>query len=146
MGDFAAKLSQRSTLSMEYDRGQGGRYNRYFLSLSFILDNPLGMGLFEIDKYFPEPIHNFWLSSFMNYGWLAGAAWTALIALSFRITYVNYRQSESPLCILFFMSFMSIFSCALLHQAERWRFFWMFAGLLWGLNVRNFQPAEGRAR
>jgi hypothetical protein len=129
---------------MEYDRGQGGRYNRYLLSLSYILDNPLGMGLFEIDKIFPEEIHNIWLSSFMNYGWLAGFAWTLLVVLSFRVTFVNYRITKSPICILLFVSWMAIFSCAMLHQAERWRHFWMFAGLLWGFNHRNFPTGSPR--
>jgi hypothetical protein len=141
MGDFGAKLAQRFTLAMEYDRGEGGRYNRYLLSIAFILDHPLGMGLFEIDKYFPEPIHNIWISSFMNYGWLAGVAWTLMVVLAFRITLVNYRRTESPICVLFYLSWMAIFSCALLHQAERWRHFWMFAGLLWGFNWRNFAAA-----
>jgi hypothetical protein len=140
MDEFGAKLAQRFTFAMEYDRGQGGRYNRYLLSISYILDHPLGMGLFEIDKYFPEPIHNIWLSSFMNYGWLAGFAWTLLVILSVRITIVNFQMTRNPLCILMWISWMAIFSCALLHQAERWRHFWMFAGLLWGFNWQNFQP------
>ena len=144
MDEFAAKLAQRFTLAMEYDKGQGGRYSRYLLSLSFILDNPLGMGMFEIDKYFPEPIHNIWLSSFMNYGWLAGVSWTLLVILSCWVTFFNFRLTRSSICILFFVSWMGVFSCALLHQAERWRHFWMFAGLLWGFNYRNFQPAASR--
>ena len=59
-------------LAETYDLGQFGRYNRYLLAIPMILQNPLGLGLFEIDKYFPEPIHNIWISAFLNYGWIAG--------------------------------------------------------------------------
>ena len=60
------------------------RYSRYLLSIPMILENPFGLGMLEIDKYFPEPVHNIFISSFVNYGWLAGVAWILLTLLSFK--------------------------------------------------------------
>ena len=73
---FAQMIVESSKLAETYDLGQFGRYNRYLLAIPMILQNPLGLGLFEIDKYFPEPIHNIWISAFLNYGWIAGFDWT----------------------------------------------------------------------
>jgi hypothetical protein len=142
---FAEMLTGRFKIAEEYDLGYFGRYNRYLLSVPLILDHPLGLGLFEIDKIFPEPIHNIWISSFLNYGWLAGFAWTLLMVLSVQQAWYNWKRSGDELFLLILFSWLSVISCAMLHQAERWRFLWLFTGMLWGLNYRNFTPASREA-
>ena len=139
---FAHMLSQRSTIAETYDLGHFGRYNRYLLAFPMILDHPLGLGLFELDKIFPEPIHNIWISSFLNYGWLAGFAWTLLMVLSVQQAWYNWRACRNDLSLYLLFSWLAIMSCAMLHQGERWRFLWMFTGLLWGFNYRNFIAAS----
>jgi hypothetical protein len=143
--NFGDKLFDRLTVAKEYDSGHFGRYNRYLLSIPFILDHPLGMGIGQINRYFPEPIHNIFISSFLNYGWLAGAAWLLLIALSVRHAWVNWRATGHPLAILMFCCFLSQVLCAVLHQCEQWRSLWMFMGLHWGFTIANFAPAAARA-
>ena len=142
---FAEMLTGRFKIAEEYDLGYFGRYNRYLLSVPLILDHPLGLGLFEIDKIFPEPIHNIWISSFLNYGWLAGFAWTLLMVLSVQQAWYNWKRSGDELFLLILFCWLSVISCAMLHQAERWRFLWLFTGMLWGLNYRNFIPASREA-
>jgi hypothetical protein len=44
--------------------------------------------------------------------------------------------------VLLFFCFLSQMLCAFLHQAEHWRHFWMYMGLLWGFNARYFLPAR----
>ena len=142
---FAEMLTGRFKIAEEYDLGYFGRYNRYLLSVPLILDHPLGLGLFEIDKIFPEPIHNIWISSFLNYGWLAGFAWTLLMVLSVQQAWYNWKRSGDELFLLMLFCWLSVVSCAMLHQAERWRFLWLFTGMLWGLNYRNFMPVSREA-
>src|SRR5580692_67994 len=142
---FAEMLTGRFKIAEEYDLGYFGRYNRYLLSVPLILDHPLGLGLFEIDKIFPEPIHNIWISSFLNYGWLAGFAWTLLMILSVQQAWYNWKRSGDELFLLILFCWLSVMSCAMLHQAERWRFLWLFTGMLWGLNYRNFMPVSRQA-
>jgi O-Antigen ligase len=137
---FAEMIGDRFKLAETYDLGYFGRYNRYLLAIPMILENPLGLGLFEIDKYFPEPIHNIWISAFLNYGWIAGFAWTLLMVLSVQQAWYNWRRSRNGLCLLILFCWLAVMSCAMLHQAERWRFLWLFTGMLWGLNYRNFAP------
>ena len=140
---FAQMIVERSKLAETYDLGQFGRYNRYLLAIPMILENPLGLGLFEIDKYFPEPIHNIWISAFLNYGWIAGFDWTLLMVLTVQQAWYNWKRSKNTLCLVMLFSWLSIICCAMLHQGERWRFLWLFTGMVWGLNYRNFAaPSE----
>jgi hypothetical protein len=144
---FGDKLADRLTLAKDYDSGHGGRYNRYLLAWPIILDNPLGIGILEVYRYFPEPIHNIALSSFLNYGWISGSAWLLLMLLSVRLAIRNWQVAKDPLVVLTFLSAASVVLCALLHQGEHWRFLWLFLGLFWGFNAAAFAtaPANGAA-
>ena len=137
---FAQMIAERSKLAESYDLGQFGRYNRYLLAIPMILENPLGLGLFEIDKYFPEPIYNIWISAFLNYGWIAGFDWTLLMVLTVQQAWYNWKRSRNTLCLVMLFSWLAIICCAMLHQGERWRFLWLFTGIVWGLNYKNFAP------
>ena len=142
---LAERLADRSTLAKDYDLGQGGRYNRYVLAIPFILDNPLGLGLLELERYFEEPIHNIWVSSFLNYGWLAGFAFTLLLIFTVAISVSNLRRSGDPIFMAVTLAWLAVVSCAFLHEAERWRHLWLITGLVWGVSVRRIaaRPAGG---
>jgi O-antigen ligase len=142
---FEAKVFDRSTIAKDYDVGPKGRYSRYLLSIPIILENPLGLGLLEVDKYFPEPIHNLYIGSFLDYGWIAGVVMLLLTALAFKIAFENERATRSPISMWLGFSLLTQLPCALLQQVEHWRHLWMFLGLLWGFNIRNF-PAVVTAR
>jgi hypothetical protein len=141
---FADKMADRLTLAKDYDSGHGGRYNRYLLAWPIILDNPLGIGILEVYRYFPEPIHNIALSSFLNYGWISGCAWLLLMLLSIRLAIRNWQVSKSPLAVLSFLCAASVILCAFLHQGEHWRHLWMFLGLFWGFNAAAFADAPAK--
>lgn len=134
--DFADKLADRSTIAKDYDLGHGGRYSRYALSIPIILDNPLGIGLLQVERIFDEPLHNIVLNSFMNFGWLAGFTLLAIVIVSITISVTNYRRSRDPIFLFMLICWASIFTAALVHEAERWRHLWLFTGLVWGLRPR----------
>jgi hypothetical protein len=135
---FQDKLMSRLTVAEPYDLGRMGRYNRYVLAIPLILDHPFGLGMLQIDKIFPEPIHNVFISSFVNYGWLAGMAWLLLILLSVKIAAQNQRATGSPVAVWLSFSLAAQLPCALLQQVEHWRHLWMLMGLLWGFKIANF--------
>lgn len=139
---FEQKVIARATLGEKYDTEKGGRYDRYYRSIPMILDHPTGLGMLQIDRYFPEPIHNIFLSSFLNYGWLAGVSWLLLTFLSFRIAWQNQRITHSPFAMWLSFSLLAQLPCAMLQQVEHWRHFWLLLGLLWGFGVRNFLAAR----
>jgi positive regulator of sigma E activity len=143
---FQEKLMSRLTLAEPYDLGRMGRYARYVLAIPLILEHPFGLGMLQIDKIFPEPIHNIFISSFVNYGWLAGVAWLMLTILSVKVTFRNYAATKSPVAVWLGFSLGAQLPCALLQQVEHWRHLWMFFGLVWGFNIANFvrRPAPAR--
>lgn len=136
---FDDKVLDRFTLAKDYDLGEQGRLNRYVNSVDFILSAPRGLGLLVYERMHPEPIHNIWISSFMNYGWLAGFAWSFLVLFAVVLSLRNYRATRDPIVLTLMLGWLGIFSCALLHEAERWRHLWLMTGLLWGLNAGNWR-------
>lgn len=135
--EFSEKLLERLTFAKSYDLGEEGRYGRYLLVLPMILENPIGVGVLQLEKIFPEPIHNIWLSSFVNYGWLAGFAWIALVISSVVVAIRNYQQTQGEITVVLLLSLVGIVMCASLHEGEHWRHMWLAFGLVWGLNAGN---------
>lgn len=135
--DFTEKLFDRLTFAKSYDLGEDGRYARYLLVLPMILQNPIGVGVLQLEKIFPEPIHNIWLSSFVNYGWGGGVAWVVLAVGSVMVSIRNYRQTKSEIPVALLIALLGIVMGATLHEGEHWRHMWLFYGLVWGLNTFN---------
>ncbi|ODT70744.1 MAG: hypothetical protein ABS75_11485 [Pelagibacterium sp. SCN 63-23] len=148
--EFTEKLLDRLTFAKSYDLGEQGRYNRYLLVLPMIMENPLGLGVLQLDKIFPEPIHNIWLSSFVNYGWGGGFSWILLVSGSVIISVLNYRRTRSDIPIVLLLSLIGPILGASLHEGEHWRQMWMHFGLIWGLDPsilnRGFPSGEGVKR
>jgi hypothetical protein len=143
--EFTQKFLQRLTFAESYDLGREGRYGRYLLVLPMILDNPMGLGVLQLEKIFPEPIHNIFLSSFVNYGWAGGITWLVLVITSIVVAVENYLRTRSPVAVLLLFTFLSVVMCASLHEGEHWRHLWLFIGLLWGFTPANFRSAEASA-
>jgi O-antigen ligase len=146
--DFTEKLLDRLTFAKSYDLGEDGRYGRYLLVLPMILQNPIGVGVLQLEKIFPEPIHNIWLSSFVNYGWGGGVAWFVLAVGSVVVSIRNYRRTQSEIAIALLISLVGIVMCASLHEGEHWRHMWLMFGLVWGFSTFSFRsgtrPATAR--
>lgn len=142
--EFTAKLLDRLTIAKSYDLGEEGRYSRYLLVLPMILQNPIGVGVLQLEKIFPEPIHNIWLSSFVNYGWLAGFAWITLVVSTVVVSVLNYRRSGDDISIVLMLSIIGIVMCSSLHEGEHWRHMWLTYGLVWGFAppLRRPRPAS----
>lgn len=141
---FDDKVLDRFTLAKDYDLGEQGRLGRYVGSIDFILRFPRGLGLLQYERMFPEPIHDIWISSFMNYGWSAGFAFTLIVMFAVIKSVRNYRLTRDPVCLTILLAWAGIAACAMLHEAERWRHLWLMTGLVWGVNPRNW-ALPGRA-
>ncbi|SFZ82237.1 O-antigen ligase like membrane protein [Devosia enhydra] len=139
--EFMDKLLDRLTFAKSYDLGEEGRYRRYLLVLPMILQDPIGLGVLQLEKIFPEPIHNIWLSSFVNYGWGGGFSYITLAVGSVVVSILNYRRTRSELAIALLLSLAGIIFCSSLHEGEHWRHSWLFYGLVWGFNASLMMPA-----
>jgi hypothetical protein len=144
--EFSERFLERLTIAQPYDLGEQGRYGRYLLVLPMILQNPIGVGVLQLEKIFPEPIHNIWLSSFVNYGWGGGISYVWLAIGSVVVSLRNYRRTQNDIPIVLMASLIGIVMCATLHEGEHWRHMWLLFGLVWGLNAFEFgAAAETRA-
>lgn len=139
--EFSAKFFDRLTFAKSYDLGEEGRYRRYLLVLPMILQNPMGLGVLQLEKIFPEPIHNIWLSSFVNYGWLGGFTWLTLVISTVYVGIQNYRRTRSEVMVALLISLIGIIMCTSLHEGEHWRHLWLAFGLVWGFSTLNFPAA-----
>lgn len=144
--EFSDKFLDRLTLAKAYDLGEEGRYSRYLLVLPMILQNPIGVGVLQLEKVFPEPIHNIWLSSFVNYGWLAGFTWITLVISTIYVATQNYRRTRNEVAIALLISVIGIIMCTSLHEGEHWRHLWLAFGLVWGFSTLNFPVEPVRVR
>ncbi len=79
---IAVLFKERATLQQSYDVNEQGRFARHAMGAIFALDIPLGIGPLQFNKYFTEDPHNSYLNAFMAGGWLSGACYPALVALS----------------------------------------------------------------
>jgi hypothetical protein len=140
--EFTTKFLGRFTLAEPYDLGEEGRYARYLLVLPMIIQNPMGIGVLQLTKIFPEPIHDIWLSSFVNYGWVAGFAWIILAVASVVVSLLNYRRTRDEITVALLISLIGIVWCASLHEGEHWRHMWLMYGVVWGLCTLNFAPGK----
>jgi hypothetical protein len=143
--EFTAKLLDRLTFAKSYDLGEEGRYHRYLLVLPMIMQNPIGLGVLQLEKIFPEPIHNIWLSSFVNYGWGGGVAWVTLAIGSVVVSIRNYRRTGNEIAIALLISLVGIVLCSSLHEGEHWRHMWLLYGLVWGFNAAHLVNAPKAA-
>lgn len=138
--EFSEILLDRLTFAKAYDLGEQGRYARYMLVIPMILQNPIGVGVLQLEKIFPEPIHNIWLSSFVNYGWGGGVAWVTLVVASFVVSLRNHRRTGSEIPIVLLFALIGVVLGATLHEGEHWRHMWLCFGLVWGFSAANFMP------
>ena len=102
--DIVADLfKQRASLEQSYDLGAQGRFARYGLGAILALDKPFGIGPLQFSKYFPEDTHNSFLNAFMSGGWLSGACYPALVAITlvfgFRAVFVRTRWQQTSITV-----------------------------------------------
>ncbi len=141
--DLNNLASQRFALTQSYDEGRGGRLNRYLLSLGYILQYPFGLGPHKFEQWFGEPIHNFFLSSFLNYGWLAGICWLSFVSLMiFYAIKMRKYANDTLFYTAILLGLLFQLSEALLHQTEHWRHMWMLIGIMWGLVAQSTRTAN----
>ncbi len=131
----ADMFQQRARLVQEYDGARLGRFARYALGFQMVMENPLGLGALEFNKYFPEDEHNVYLKGFTTYGWLGGTVYLLLVGWTFkRLVPLLFKQRPwTP----FLQSVFAVLVAHMILQAiidtDHWRHMYMLYGIAWGL-------------
>jgi hypothetical protein len=134
--DAVADLfKQRASFVQSYDLGEQGRFARYARGAVMALDQPIGIGPLQFNKYFTEDTHNSFLNAFMSGGWLAGVFYPALVALTlvfgFRMVFVRTPWQQTAIAV--FAGYFGVATESFVIDSDHWRHTFLLMGVMWGL-------------
>jgi hypothetical protein len=134
--DIVADLfKQRASFEQSYDLGEQGRFARHLRGAILALDWPLGIGPLQFNKYFPEDTHNSFLNAFMSGGWLGGASYPALVALTlvfgFRAVFVRAPWQQTTIAV--FAGYFGVATESFIIDTDHWRHTFLLMGVMWGV-------------
>jgi hypothetical protein len=139
-------IVERAKAIQPYDVGPGGRFWQQQLALNAILDNPNGLGPFEFFRIFGLQQHNVYMQGFLVYGWLGGAAYLALVAITlvFGLLTVSVPTPWQYYLITAYAVFVGEAFEGLIVDTDHWRHFFLVLGLVWGLGAAtiNFRRRQ----
>ena len=138
---------ERAKAIQPYDVGPGGRFWEQKLALDVILDHPNGLGPFEFSRLFGTQQHDVYMQGFLVYGWLGGAAYLTLVAVTLAI---GLRAALAPCpwqnyLIAAAATFAGEACEGLLVDTDHWRHFFLLLGLIWGLTAATINFSRRRA-
>ena len=139
---------ERAHVIQSYDVGPGGRFSDQRLALDLILEHPNGMGPFGFSTTFGNQQHNVYMQGFLVYGWLGGAAYLTLVAITLLLG-LRVLALPSPwqyYLIAAYATFVGEAGEGLIIDSDHWRHFFLLLGLIWGLTAAtvNFCRSANR--
>jgi hypothetical protein len=129
----ATLFRERASLTQGYDTGHTGRFGRYFLAISMMLEYPFGLGPLQFQ--FPEAPHNTYLNSFITGGWISGAAYLTLtlVTLVSGLRFVFVATPWQRAYHAVYVAFIGVAAESIIIDSDHWRHYFLILGVLWGL-------------
>ncbi len=139
-------FQQRASLFQDYDEGQTGRFGGQRLGALVALDNPLGIGPVQFTKIFGSEAHNTFVTTFLDGGWLGGAAWiaTAAVTLVMGLRHVFERTPWQRAYIAIYAAFVGEVAESYIIDVHHWRHYYLTMGLVWGLMLARRHQSSTR--
>ena len=132
---ISAMFFERAKLVQSYDAARLGRFARYALGFSMVMDHPLGLGPLEFRHYFPEDEHNTYMKAFTTYGWIGGLSYIALvgwtIARLFPLAFQPRPWQAFAQCVFAVLVGHALISAVI--DTDRWRHLYLLYGVAWGM-------------
>lgn len=127
-------MVQRASLEQSYDVGHGGRFTNHTIGWRMVLEQPLGIGIFQFSVVTGSDVHNTYLNGFLSYGWLGGVSLIALtlITLAYGFRYVLAATRWRPMFICVFSTWVVLMIEAAVIDVDHWRHMWALLGMTWG--------------
>jgi hypothetical protein len=135
---------ERAHVLQSYDVGPGGRFTDQRLALGFILEHPNGMGPFGFATVFLNQQHNVYMQGFLVYGWLGGAAYLTLVAVTLLLG-LRVLAVPSPwqyYLIAAYATFVGEVGEGSIIDSDHWRHFFLLLGLVWGLSIATINSCR----
>jgi hypothetical protein len=141
-------LTDRFTLTKDYDEGETGRFGNQKRSIPLLMERPNGFGPLRFRLRFGFEPHNSYIGGFANGGWLGGFSFIALVLLTTVVgvrlcltpsPYRTLAQGIVPPTLMFFMQAFQI-------DIEHWRHVYIMFGMVWGLECARLRWLAGAAQ
>jgi hypothetical protein len=142
----------RAKAVQPYDVGANGRFGLQEIAIGAILDHPNGMGPAQFGITYGGQQHNVYMQCFLVYGWLGGAAYLAMVALTLMIGFRNMLMPTpwQTYLVAAYAAFIGEVVESFIIDSDHWRHYFLLVGLVWGLSVatinwRRHQPWQSDA-
>jgi hypothetical protein len=147
IGSVHDMIVERAKAIQPYDVGPGGRFWQQQMAVNTILDNPNGLGPFEFDRIYGLQQHNVYMQGFLVYGWLGGAAYLALVAITlvFGLATVAVQTPWQYYLITAYAAFVGEAFEGLIVDTDHWRHFFLVLGMVWGLGAATINYRRRQA-
>lgn len=129
-------LLQRASLTQSYDTGPEGRFGGQQKAAGIIVENPLGIGALQFSRhYHDEDVHNVYLSMMLNAGWVGGAIYWSLVALTLVLGFRHALKATElrPLFLIAYAAFVGTAAEGFIVDTDHWRHFYLLMAIIWGL-------------
>lgn len=127
----------RAKAVQPYDVGANGRFGLQEIAIGAILDHPNGMGPAQFGITYGGQQHNVYMQCFLVYGWLGGACYLAMVALTLMIGFRNMLMPTPWQTYLnaAYAAFVGEVTESFIIDSDHWRHYFLLVGLVWGLSV-----------
>jgi hypothetical protein len=128
---------KRAAATQEYDEGPTGRFGNQLRSIPMLLERPNGFGPLRFRLIFGLEPHNSYVNAFASNGWLGGFAFiglaltTAFVGFRLCLTRSPFMRQGQLIWPAMFVFFLQAFQIDIDH----WRYFFIYLGAVWGLEV-----------
>jgi hypothetical protein len=128
---------KRAAATQDYDEGPTGRFGNQLRSIPMLLERPNGFGPLRFRRIFGIEPHNSYVNAFASNGWLGGFAFiglaltTAFVGFRLCLTRSPYMRQGQLIWPAMFVFFLQAFQIDIDH----WRYFFIYLGAVWGLEV-----------
>jgi O-antigen ligase len=137
----------RAKAVQPYDVGANGRFGLQEIAIGAILDHPNGMGPAQFGITYGGQQHNVYMQCFLVYGWLGGASYLAMVALTLMIGFRNMLMPTPwrTYLIAAYAAFIGEVVESFIIDSDHWRHYFLLVGLVWGLSVATINWRRRRS-
>ena len=127
----------RAKAVQPYDVGADGRFGLQEIAIGAILDHPNGMGPAQFGITYGGQRTDVYMQCFLVYGWLGGASYLAMVALTLMIGFRNMLMPTPwrTYLIAAYAAFVGEVVESFIIDSDHWRHYFLLVGLVWGLSV-----------
>ncbi len=151
---FDSLFNQRATLEESYDVGPSGRFGGQREAVGLVLTHPLGIGALEFARvYHGEDVHEVYLSTFLNTGWIGGFLFIGVMLATIFVALKQvladrgkiFTDGGGGISSVLAASFIGIVMEGIVIDTDHWRHLYLIMAMIWGYAFSAQNASRRRA-